>query len=124
MRVTTGRIEASLSQIAARTLVGRILVARAIVVGPRILGWGKIGATRVDGAPWISTIRKYRTRLFDRAGPSPKRQSHFSEAAPASVSYALGTRFLALGTKHLVLRRRTKFSHDHAHIVRQRDPSR
>ncbi len=49
----------SISQIVARTLVGRILVVRAIVVGPRILGWGKVGATRVDGAPWISTIRKY-----------------------------------------------------------------
>ena len=59
MRVTTGRMVTSISQIVARTLVGRILVARPIVVGPRILGWGKIGATRVDGAPWISTIRKY-----------------------------------------------------------------
>jgi len=50
-----------ISQIVVRTVVGRILVARAIVVGPRILGWGKIGATHVDGAPWISTIRKYRS---------------------------------------------------------------
>ena len=64
MRVTTGRMVTSISQIVARTLVartlvGRILVVRPIVAAPRILGWGKVGATRVDGAPWISTIRKY-----------------------------------------------------------------
>jgi len=56
----------SISQIVARTLVartlvGRILVVRPIVAAPRILGWGKIGAAGVDGARWISTIRKYRS---------------------------------------------------------------